>query len=222
MLTKDKSVKTKHMLVWRVSTGIRKATPDDIPDLVETLSLAFEGDPVINWVIRDDEKRPKMLRRYFNYFLAESIPYGEVNTSEGMEACAVWVPPGVWAKLPPLLEYVRTLPELLRWTGFRRLRRYIEVDRMEYVKKPAMPHYFLVFLGVKPEQQGKGLGSMLLDHTLSWLDEVGLPAYLENSNEDNLPLYEGHGFKLFNEFRLSGGGPVEWCMWRKPKKKLIG
>ena len=81
--------------------------------------------------------------------------------------------------------------------------------------------FYLVFLGVRPEHQGKGLGSKLLEHTLSGLDEVGIPAYLENSNKDNMPLYESHGFKLYDEFKLNKGSISEWCMWRKPKT-LIG
>ena len=103
-----------------------------------------------------------------------------------------------------------------------RLLRYIDVDRKEYQKKPTMPHYYLVFLGVRPEHQGKGLGSQLLKHTLNWLDETGLPAYLENSNKENTPLYEKHGFELFDEFKLNNGSLTEWCMWRKPKTALIG
>jgi GNAT superfamily N-acetyltransferase len=209
------------MVWWRVKTGIRKATTKDIPALVETLSLAFEKDPVMDWIIRDDDKRTTALKRFFTHFLKESIPYGETNTTDEMEACAVWVPPGVWAKPPPLLEYLRTLPELLRWTGLGRLKRYIDVDMIEYAKKPTMPHYYLVFLGVKPEHQGNGFGSQLLEHTLSWLDETGLPAYLENSNKENLSLYERHGFKVYDEFKLKNGTLTEWCMLRKPKT-LIG
>ena len=78
---------------WRVKTGIRKATTDDIPALAETLSLAFEKDPVMDWVIRDDDKRQAAFRRYFTYFLKEGIPYNETYTTDAAEACAInWCP----------------------------------------------------------------------------------------------------------------------------------
>ncbi len=196
---------------------IRVAEARDVPKLVETLSQAFDGDPVLSWVMRDDDKRPEALRRLFTYILNESIPHGEVTATEELDACAIWVPPGVWAEPPGPLASLLTLPETLRWTGLRRLRRFSDMDAAEYAKRPREPHFYLAVLGVHPSRQGMGLGSALLGHTLSRLDEAGMPAYLENSNPDNTPLYERHGFRMFDEISLRGGGPTEWCMWREPR-----
>jgi len=195
---------------------IRVAEARDVPKLVETLSQAFDGDPVLSWAVRDDERRPEALRRLFTYILRESIPHGEVTATAGLDACAVWMPPGVWAEPPGLLESLLMLPETLRWTGLVRLRRFMDMDAAEYAKRPREPHFYLAILGVRPGRQGAGLGSALLDNTLSRLDEAGMPAYLENSNPANAPLYERHGFRVFDEIRLRGGGPSEWCMWREP------
>jgi ribosomal protein S18 acetylase RimI-like enzyme len=52
----------------------------------------------------------------------------------------------------------------------------------------------LYFLAVDPALQGMGLGSRILDATLKRIDEMGLPAYLENSNPRNTRLYERAGF----------------------------
>jgi len=196
---------------------IRVAEARDVPELAETLSQAFDGDPVISWVVRDDERRPEALRRLFTYILNESIPHGEVTATAELDACAVWVPPGVWAKPPGLLESLLMLPETLRWTGLGRLRRFMDMDAAEYAKRPREPHLYLAILGVRPSRQGTGLGSALLGHTLSRLDEAGMPAYLENSNPANMPLYECHGFRVFDEINLRDGGPKEWCMWREPR-----
>jgi len=196
---------------------IRLAGALDIPELALTLSRAFDRDPVLSWVLRGDAGRPEALRRFFTYILRESIPHGEVTASEELDACAVWVPPGVWAKPPRLVETLMMLPETLRWTGLSRLRRFMEMDAAEYERRPKEPHFYLAILGVRPERQGVGLGSALLRHTLSRLDEAGVPAYLESSKAANVPLYERHGFRVLDEIRLSGGGPSEWCMWREPR-----
>jgi len=201
---------------------IRVAEAHDVSKLAETLSHAFNEDPVISWVIRDDDKRPDALRRLFSYILREGIPHSEVTTTQKLDACAVWLPPGVWTEPPGPLESLRMLPETLRWTGLGRLQRYRDMDAAEFAKRPREPHFYLAILGVKPGRRGHGLGSALLSHTLSRLDDVRLPAYLENSKEANAPLYEHHGFKVVDEIRLRGGGPTMWCMWREPASGAQG
>jgi GNAT superfamily N-acetyltransferase len=196
---------------------IRVAEARDIPGLAEALSQAFDRDPVLSWVVRDDGRRPEALRRFFTYALRESVPHGEVTATDELDACAIWLPPGVWAEPPGLLETLRMLPETLGWTGLGRLQRYREMDAAEYTKRPREPHFYLAILGVRPDRQGKGLGSALLKHTLGRLDEGGMPAYLESSNAVNMPLYGRHGFKVIDEIRLRDGGPTMWCMWREPR-----
>ncbi len=198
-------------------TAIRKATIKDIPALAETLSLAFEHDPIIDWIFRDDAKRLEAIDNFFNYFLNECIPFKEVAVTEELNACAAWVPPGTFSETPSILDYLKMLPEILNWTGIGRLLRYIEVDRVDFSKMPKAPHFYLVFLGVHPDHQGKGLGSKLLDHTLSHIDELNASAYLESSKATNIPLYESHGFKVIDKFSFRDEGPTEWFMWRDPK-----
>jgi ribosomal protein S18 acetylase RimI-like enzyme len=69
---------------------------------------------------------------------------------------------------------------------------------------PTVPHAHLVFLGVSPEAQGRGVGSAILKHTLAPLDAAGIPAYLEATSERNIALYERHGFAISGEFKLPG------------------
>ena len=53
-----------------------------------------------------------------------------------------------------------------------------------------------------------------LDALLSQVDAAGVPAYLESSNERNVPLYERHGFQVVGEHQALGRGPTIWRMWR--------
>jgi len=41
------------------------------------------------------------------------------------------------------------------------------------------------------------------------------PAYLESSNQRDLPLYERFGFKVIQELSLPDGGPTLWTMLRR-------
>lgn len=81
---------------------------------------------------------------------------------------------------------------------------------------PEEPHYYLPFLGVAPEWQGRGIGAALMCPMLSRCDNGRVFAYLEASSPRNRVLYERHGFAVTQEFRLGKGSPPLWRMWREP------
>jgi hypothetical protein len=47
---------------------------------------------------------------------------------------------------------------------------------------------------------------------LDYCADRGLPVYLENSQEKNLPFYEKRGFQTTHEWPGRGGRPTVWCM----------
>ena len=81
----------------------------------------------------------------------------------------------------------------------------------------APPHWYLGYLGARRDRQGQGLGTQMLREVLACADTDGVPAYLESSNERNLPLYERNGFRLIGDLRALGHGPTIWRMWREPQ-----
>jgi ribosomal protein S18 acetylase RimI-like enzyme len=81
---------------------------------------------------------------------------------------------------------------------------------------PAEPHWYLFFLGTRPERRSRGLGSALLRPVLDACDAQGLPAYLEATSERSAALYVRHGFEVTGEIALPHG-PSLWPMWREPR-----
>ena len=77
------------------------------------------------------------------------------------------------------------------------------------------PHYYVRDIGVHPDMQGKGLGSVLMRPTLDRCDREGVPAYIEASSERSAALYERLGFRHVKELRV-GGSPPLWLMIRPP------
>lgn len=73
--------------------------------------------------------------------------------------------------------------------------------------------FYLYFLAVDPALQGMGLVSTTLDATLKRIDEMGLPAYLENSNPRNTRLYQRAGFVARKNIAPEGAPPLI-PMWR--------
>ncbi len=83
---------------------------------------------------------------------------------------------------------------------------------------PHEPHWYLAVLGVDVSRQGKGLGSLLMKHTLARVDAERMPAYLESSNPRNIPFYETHGFEVIGRIQ-SGATPVVTPMLRRGRSQ---
>jgi ribosomal protein S18 acetylase RimI-like enzyme len=82
-------------------------------------------------------------------------------------------------------------------------------------KHPHEPHYYLFFIGTRPQWQSQGIGSALMKIVLDRADREGTPAYLEATSESNQRLYMRHGFTVTGEVRLRDAPPLR-CMWRAP------
>ena len=82
---------------------------------------------------------------------------------------------------------------------------------------PREKHFYLQFLGVDPDHQGRGLGTALMRPVLERCDREGCGAYLENSNAVNTPYYKRMGFKVTGLIDMGNGAPALWPMWREPQ-----
>ena len=191
----------------QVALRPRKATRESLPTLSETLALAFYDDPVVRWCIAEGSRRREILPRFFGAVAESYSSYDELyDVDEGVSA-AIWAPPGA--------EDDEQLVERMGEIAAEYVDRFFEVlGRMEE-KHPVEPHYYLFFLGTRPEWQGRGLGSALMRPVLETCDRDGVPAYLEATSEGNKRLYLRHGFEVSDEIQLPEG-PTLWCMWRAP------
>jgi len=191
-----------------MAAAVSAATESEVGRVVTDLHAAFMDDPVLCWTFPDEGKRRRYGRHYFEMQARRLVPGGLVWRADG--GGALWAGAGRWRESP--LEGLRLAAATFRgvWPrGVRIARGLLGVES----RHPREPHLYLAALGVRPERQGQGLGTALLQPGVSEADRLGLPAYLESSNIRNVPLYERHGFEVTEEVRLPGGPPV-WLMWR--------
>lgn len=194
---------------------IRQATLQDAAAVSELLGNAFRDDPVLTWLIPGPERRHDLVAGYFRSAVKHLyLPHEHVYLTEDVSGAALCLPAGVTAGSPPPLVEIGLAWRLYKACGFRGLLRAHTLQAAVRANRPVEPHFYLHALGVRPSLQGRGVGSALLREVTGHCDRRQIRAYLENTNERNLPLYERHGFERVREWHFPGGGPPIWFMVR--------
>ncbi|MEV4641850.1 GNAT family N-acetyltransferase [Actinoplanes sp. NPDC049548] len=187
-------------------TPIRSATAAEIPAVGRLIAYSFDHLPQNHSLVPDEGERLTVMSDFFA-FLSED---GKADVIEGphgdLVAAAVWF--DRTRELPEIPAYEERMAALAgRW-----LPHFQALDELFEKHHPQEPHWHLAFLAVHPQHQRAGLGSALMQHTH---DRIDVPAYLEATNEDNIRLYERHGYTRMSPFdiRLPDDTPF-FRMWR--------
>ncbi|MGY1606568.1 MULTISPECIES: GNAT family N-acetyltransferase [unclassified Geodermatophilus] len=199
-----------------VQHSVRPATAGDADRVSRTLAAAFADDPLFCHLLPPGVRaRDERVRRVFVVDGARSLAYGGLWTTADGDAAAVWFPPGHWRGTSR--EDLRELPAWLR-IGGRRMGHFQRVRSALYAHHGELPpHWYLLYIGTRPERQGQGLGAALLRAVLDRCDTERVPAYLEATCERNVPLYRRHGFVEQGVLDVPAGAPPMTPMWRDPR-----
>ena len=204
----------KHLPEDQVEAASRVAARAMLDD---PLFVKYYPDPI--------ERDIKNVIRCKNMILL-GILSGEVYiTSSNIEGVAVWNPHKIkdWRGGKQSKKIIRES---------RKVRREIYSDR-EFANRTSasmeifndlqndfanFPHWYLTFISVDPEHQGKGYASMLIRAKFRELDKQNLPCYLNTQNEENLPMYEHFGFKVVGKKQIPNSNNYYYGMLRDKKK----
>jgi GNAT superfamily N-acetyltransferase len=201
------------MTITNSKTQIRKADSEDTAVASAVLTAAFYDDPVTEWLVPDRRRRPAVLPPAFNLYFDAFQAHGETYLTEDGVGVALWLPPRRDLLQPEELdEFGRRMEE----AAGPDTARFFELDEFFEAHAPSEPHWHLQLLGVMPDHQGQGLGSILLTEVLQRTDRDGDSAYLEATTLRNRALYERHGFECVGKIVLPDGPPL-WQMWRSPQ-----
>lgn len=192
---------------------IRTATHHDSTDLAEVLADAFLYGDLGPWLVPHVETRARVYRPYFALMVEQALDHGHVEVADGsggLTAVAIWY--AIADDLPPApIGYPMRLAQI---TG-QFLHRFTDLDDAVHRHHPFEAwHHYLAYLAVRPDLQGCGLGSLLLEHHHRELDASGTPAYLEATGSRNVRLYGRHGYRPRHMYRLGTEAPALYPMWR--------
>lgn len=189
----------------------RVATHADIDAIVATLTTAFFHDPLWGPAFPDASRRAEHAAAMWRLYVTSALRYPWTLVTPGVEAAAVWIPPG-GTELTPREE--SGLEDLLaQAAGPDVATAILEIYGQLETAHPGKPCFYLTLLGVHDDHRGKGLGMGVLAESLARIDALGAPAYLESSNPANIARYESVGFSAREEITTATGHVVT-TMWR--------
>ena len=77
---------------------------------------------------------------------------------------------------------------------------------------PDQPMWFLDVVAVRPSAQGRGLGTLLIEHGLALAAADRVPAMLETGTRANVDYYRKFGFEVTHQSQSPDDGPTVWFM----------
>jgi ribosomal protein S18 acetylase RimI-like enzyme len=199
--------------MFGMETTVRTATAADLDGVVATLTDAFDDDPLMRWAHEHASDRRDRLHAMWELLAREGyLPRGASTTLPNHDGVALWLPPGAVLGDEFWEIHGERFAEGVG-PGIERL--ILMGAAMDEHHPHDREHWYLLAIGVRCEAQGRGLGGVLLAHTLAIADERGQPAYLEATSTRSRVLYERFGFQVIGEITV-GGSPPMWPMWRDP------
>lgn len=177
------------------------------------IARAFFDDPLNVHLFPDDEVRARLAPSMFAAYVRLDQLFGCVEYLGEFAAVASWVRPG---------EVVET-PERLARAGFWDLHDEIPLDTLDTVfafigsvveEVAPEPHWHLRLLGVEPDLQSRGLGTVLVRHGVARATATRHPILLETFSERNVPFYVRNGFDVLTDRVERSSGVRFWALRR--------
>jgi ribosomal protein S18 acetylase RimI-like enzyme len=176
---------------------------------IASLVLAIAADPAARWMYPGPHQFRLFFPRFIRALAGKAFIHGCAQALAGWRGAALWLPPGVTSDEEALQALFAESVAPAQQGALMAL-----LEQMG-AAHPAEPHWYLPLIGVDPRHQRQGLGSALLDSMLEALDQHRALAYLEATSDENVPLYERHGFRVRRELR-AGNSPTLFAMTREP------
>ena len=164
-------------------------------ELIEVLSKAFDQNKSVNYVIKQDKRRLTRIKNLINYSYTNALKYGKIFSIDGKAYALVTLPHTCKTNVLAVLRLIFSSLGIAN------------VKRTLYFKSQIKKHYpkafvYVDFIGVDPQSQGQGYGSLLLKEISEYASEFELPIYLETSTLQNIDFYQKNGFEMYGQLEF--------------------
>ncbi|HEY4313448.1 MAG TPA: GNAT family N-acetyltransferase [Pirellulales bacterium] len=203
------------------TNGMRRLEPSDFPRAKALLGCAFYDYNLMVYSQPKDHRRLRAVADLYGAMLWDCMCRGQAYATLDFSGITAWLRPGT--DIPSFWQQVRSgmlrlLPGFgLR--GFRRLIDYDEVGRRMHHQYAHKSHWYLAAIAVDPDHQGRGIGSNLMTPILERADAEGVPCWLDTHQEQNVRLYQRHGFQVAECTAPRGHQIPVYGMVRPPRSR---
>ncbi len=184
------------------------------------LARAFKEDPVFVSAVPDLSQRIERTKYIFQTAVCLGLRYGEVRAiPPNLEGVAVWIPYEHFKETPwgNILCAFKSRIWKMGLKYSRAFQPLLEFNNKKHYQFALGKHWYLQTLGVNPQYQGKGYGSMLVQTMLEFIDKDPLPVYLEIFTERNVKFYSKFGFEVLEQATIPGTDVLEYFLLREIK-----
>ena len=181
-----------------------KAENEDKDWITETLTKSFIDNKSVNYIVKQDARREKRLKALMDYSFEMCRFFGEVYVSDDKKACALLLFPD--HKKTTFRTLLLDTQLAFSAIGVSNISKVMRREAIINKQHPKGPLYYLWFIGVMPSEQGRGIGSKLLQEIISESVSQKRTICLETSTLKNVPWYKKKGFTVYNE--LDFGYPL--------------
>jgi len=178
-----------------------RATRADKALIIKILTDSFQSNQSVNYIVKQDHKRLMRIGALMDYSFEMCIRFGDVWVSDNYKACALVLYPH--KKRTTFEALLLDVKLIITAIGISNIKKALDRESRIKAKQQKEPASYLWFIGVKPQDQHKGIGSELLTQILTDADSQGLPVILETSTITNLPWYKQFGFSVYDQLELS-------------------
>jgi GNAT superfamily N-acetyltransferase len=200
-----------------------------IRGLAPVLAQVFDVDAAYQYLFPNPGTRRAGLTDFFSGNLRTHLPHActhVVLDDRGPCATVTLRPPG-GLRISTLTMLRHGLLPFAFTHGHSAVRRLLWLkdtyDELEALAAEGRPHWYVHMMGVRPDLQGQGVGSRLLERVLAGVADVTplVHCVLTTHLRQNLVFYGRAGFELVGERALAppDGAPYTvWSMARPPRQ----
>lgn len=201
-----------------MSIEILSVSPAASEQIGRTLARAFRDAPDYAYILARHPDKTSALTWFFGSFASQlARRYGRLFATPDHAAAILTFAPGCSPSIGSVLRAgLLRFPLQFGWHGTLRamlLGAHMEKRRLQLAP---MPHWYVVAVGVAPEQQGRGLGYALVSDILQRADQERVPCYLEAFEDELVTHYQRRGFVVLQQEHLPNGLHLRYLLRPAP------
>jgi ribosomal protein S18 acetylase RimI-like enzyme len=174
---------------------MKYATAENKELVLEILAESFKSNKSVEYILKDTS--PQRLRALMEYSFDTCLAFGKVVLSDDENGCALISFPD--KKKTTFKSVLSDVKFILNGAGIKNVSKILAREKAISANYPKSEIYYLWFIGVDPDQQGRGVGSKLLDEIKEDAKKMQRPIYLETSTVKNIPFYKRFGLNVYKE-----------------------